>query len=138
MSDERGFSVIPTWLLRDRTIDVKAKMLFLLLSSRIGRDGTAWPSQERLGEELGVSARTVRRHLNTLIGLNLVVVTVTVTPTGRRNTYRLMVDRFGGADTGVLTHEDASVPRTRAIRTTTNLPGEDESGGEVVEGGADR
>ena len=135
MSDEIGYAVIPNWLLRDGTVDEKVKILYLLIASRMGRNGACWPSQALMAEELGVDARTIRRHLVTLQEMNLVTVTAVKTPTGRRNTYHLVSDPFGGVakamsappqepaetgggeDTSVLMGEDTSVLRIRTTRT---------------------
>lgn len=95
VSDAVGFAVIPTWLLRSRSVSPQAKVVFLHLSSRVSEEGVCWPSQVGIAEDSGLGERTVQRATAELRRLGLIDVTVERTPTGRRNRYRLMVDRFG-------------------------------------------
>ena len=98
MSDSPdGFAVIPVWLLRSESVSLHAKVVFLHLSSRVGREGVCWPSQRRLAEESGMSERQVRRALIELSSLGAVQIEVERHATGRRNRYRLLIDRLGGA-----------------------------------------
>jgi DNA-binding MarR family transcriptional regulator len=90
----QGWAAVPNWLIRDPSIDVTTKVVYLVLSSRVDRDSVCWPSQVTLAGEAGVSVPTVKRHLARLRGLGLVQVEVKVTATGRHNVYRLMAHPF--------------------------------------------
>jgi hypothetical protein len=96
MTQPVGFATIPNWLLRDKNIPKNVKMMFLILSSHAGPDGIAFPSQETIAELMGCSKDTVKRTLKAMVDLNLIVVMVVKTSTGRRNHYRLMIDALGG------------------------------------------
>lgn len=91
-SDDTGWSSMPNWLLRDRSYTTYDKMLYLLLSSRLSPHGIeAWPSQNLIAEEMGVSTNTVQRALTRLRRDGIVDVRVVKTPTGRRNVYYINV-----------------------------------------------
>ena len=94
-----GFAVTPIWLLRSKSLSPHATLIYLHLSSRVDREGVCWPSQKRLAEESGISERQVQRAVSELKLLGVLEVTVEAHATGRRNRYRLLVDRFGGAAT---------------------------------------
>lgn len=96
-----GFAVIPVWLLRDGSVDADLKTTYLMLSSYVGAEGVCWPSQERLAKDMGVSRATVQRYLYGLRDLGLVQIITQRTRSGRRNTYRLVGDRFGNASVQV-------------------------------------
>lgn len=93
MSEEvQGWAAVPNWVVRDPEIDPLVKLLYLVLSSRAGRKGVCWPSQERLAQETGRSVRTVQRYLDQMRESGLLEVVTEVTPVGRRNRYRLLAD----------------------------------------------
>lgn len=94
VTHEVGFSAIPNWLLRDPAVDTTAKLVYLLLSGRVGKDYVCWPSQARLASEAGVSVPTVKRALTRLRRLGVIQVRTEVTDRGRRNSYRLLVHPF--------------------------------------------
>lgn len=91
---EQGWAAIPNWLLRDPTVGRDTKFVYLLLSSRIGRDGICWPSQRLLAKEAGLSERQVRRIIADLKDKHLIEVTVKATSHGRANHYHLLVHPF--------------------------------------------
>lgn len=95
MVREEGFAVIPIWLVRDPDVDTYTKMVYLALSSRVGPDGTCFPSQARLAMEASCSERQVRRALTTLKERGLIEQWLVKTEHGRRAHYRLLTDRFG-------------------------------------------
>jgi DNA-binding transcriptional MocR family regulator len=94
MSDT-GFAVIPIWLLRSPDFSHHAKTVFLHLSSRVNKEGSAWPSQETIAANSGLGERTVQRAVAELREAGLIQVVVEHTGAGRRNVYRLRVDKFG-------------------------------------------
>ena len=107
--EDAGFAMIPRWLARDGSISAAAKAVYVNLSSRIGYEGTCWPSQGRIAEETGYSDRTVRTAIAELEEIGVVEVFTTTTPTGRRNTY--LVHNGRGPETG---------PGPRGVRKSTS------------------
>lgn len=93
----RGFAMMPIWLLRCKEVSQDARTIYLHLSAYVGEDKLCWPSQLRLADESGMSERQVRRCIKELRDQGIVTVEVIKHATGRRNVYRLMVDRRGGA-----------------------------------------
>ena len=60
-------SFIPEWLERRKEISPGAKLCYARLLRHADREtGIAWPKQETLGEELGVSSRMIRDYLGEL------------------------------------------------------------------------
>jgi hypothetical protein len=51
--DSEGWSAIPNWLLRDPAVDRNVKMVYLVLSGRVGRNRVCWPSQVTIANEAG-------------------------------------------------------------------------------------
>jgi len=69
-----GFGVIPNWLVRDTSISGAAKMVYVVLSSHAGAQGTTWLSHATIAAESGTSVSSVQRALSALVGLGLVKV----------------------------------------------------------------
>ncbi len=67
-------SFVPNWLLRRTEINSTDKLVYAKLCQYAGKDGKCYPSQERLSEDLGFSARHVRNSIGNLIRLKLIVV----------------------------------------------------------------
>jgi hypothetical protein len=82
------------------------KAVLLLLADYADADGgSCYPSQSRIAREAELDARTVRRHIDTLIARGLVAVHPVTTRTGRRNEYRLMMrasNDLAAADAGTM------------------------------------
>ncbi|MEO8581774.1 MAG: helix-turn-helix domain-containing protein [Patescibacteria group bacterium] len=51
-----------------------AKLVFLNLLSRLFGKATCWPSQQRIGADLALSARQVRKHLDKLVEFGAVII----------------------------------------------------------------
>lgn len=66
LTERRGFTAIPNWLVHDRDVPASAKAVWLVLASHANRNGRCWPSQETLSEEAGCSVDTVQRSLDVL------------------------------------------------------------------------
>lgn len=67
MDEQRNYwGVVPGEVLHDRDLTSAAKLLYLVLSSMVGRNGYCWPSNETLGEELAMSKRRVQELLANL------------------------------------------------------------------------
>ena len=67
-------SFVPNWLSRRTEVSSTDKLVYAKLCQYAGKDGKCYPSQERLSEDLGFSARHVRNSIGNLIRLKLIVV----------------------------------------------------------------
>lgn len=83
---------IPNWLLERPEISSGAKLCFARLAQYAGEKGEAFPSQETLGKELGVSERNARRYLKELED-NQIIQSVRK-GLGQSNTYRFLVHKW--------------------------------------------
>lgn len=106
MSDRpEGFAIVPNWLVRDGSIPVRVKAVFMVLSSHTGRDGTWWMGHQQIAREAGLSVSSVQRSLADLRDMGLVTWDARVTERGDRaeNAYRLAVltGGSGHSDRGV-------------------------------------
>lgn len=63
---EQGFATIPRSMLHDPEVPRDAKLVYLVLSSHVGGNRSAWPSHKRLADLLGMSLSTVKRQLRWL------------------------------------------------------------------------
>lgn len=62
----QGFAMIPRSMLYDQAIPPDAKIIYLVVSSHIGGNETAWPSRQRIADLSGVSLSTAKRQLGWL------------------------------------------------------------------------
>jgi len=62
----QGFATIPRSMLHDPGVPRDAKLVYLVLSSHVGGNHSAWPSHRRLADLLGMSVSTVKRQLGWL------------------------------------------------------------------------
>ena len=85
----------------DADLSPYAKLLYVYLSSRAYDSGVSYPGQALIAEETGMSVSTVKRCAKELIDRRILVVWPVTTKVGRRNNYRLMIDRL---DRGVRSH----------------------------------
>lgn len=72
MSNLQGFATIPRILLHDSSLSTDAKMIYLILSSYVGKHGDVWPSHKTIAEDVGLSVSTVKRQLRVLRDRGLV------------------------------------------------------------------
>lgn len=61
-----GFTQVGNDLLRDKTVSVQARFLYILLMSRLFGKETVFPGQEKLAEEMGTSLRSIKRLIQEL------------------------------------------------------------------------
>ena len=61
-----GFTQVPNFLLKSTKLSSGDKMTFAMLLSYAWQNDYCFPGQERLGEDLGLSERSVRTHLKAL------------------------------------------------------------------------
>jgi DNA-binding transcriptional ArsR family regulator len=86
---QRGFTNFPNVVLRDARRSMGARMTWVMLAAYAWGSDTAFPGQERLGEDLGVGERQVRRHLKELEDAGL--LRIEQRGLGMTNLYRLIV-----------------------------------------------
>lgn len=65
---------LPVSVLRDERLSPQAKLLYALLRDYAGRDGHAFPGQDRLARDLGCTDRAIRNWLRELSDLGFVEV----------------------------------------------------------------
>lgn len=63
---QKGYTNIPNYVLYATTIGSHAKLVYAMLLSYAWRNNAAFPGQERLGRDCGISARTVFAALKEL------------------------------------------------------------------------
>lgn len=69
---DAGYAMIPRAIQRDETISMKAKMVYITLSSRANARQQCWPSQGTIAKEAGMSVDSVQDGLAELRSLGLV------------------------------------------------------------------
>lgn len=94
MTEDEGWSAIPNWLLRDPAFSANAKIIYVYLSGRVGKDSVCYPSQELIAKEASLSVSTVKRGLLELEKKGIITRRTERTERGRRNYYRLLVHPF--------------------------------------------
>ena len=62
----RGFTQVPNFLLKSKTLSAGDKMTFAMLLSYAWQNDFSFPGQRRLAEDLGLTDRSVRTHLQSL------------------------------------------------------------------------
>jgi DNA-binding transcriptional ArsR family regulator len=62
----RGFTQVPNFLLRSKSLSPGDKMTFAMLLSYAWQNDHCFPGQERLAADLGLTDRSVRTHLKSL------------------------------------------------------------------------
>jgi biotin operon repressor len=62
----RGFTQVPNFLLKSNKLSSGDKLAFAMLLSYAWQNDYCFPGQKRLGEDMGLDERNVRRHLKSL------------------------------------------------------------------------
>lgn len=96
-----GFAAIPNWIVRDKTITAHEKLVYMVLSSKIGDAGSWFTGHGEIAEEAGISVSSVQRALTQLKDRGIVSWKGRIDPeSGARlgNAYRITVDRLGQDD----------------------------------------
>ena len=62
----QGFTQVPNFLLKSKKLSSGDKMTFAMLLSYAWQNDFCFPGQEKLAVDLGLAARSVRRHLKAL------------------------------------------------------------------------
>lgn len=60
------FAKAYTRIMRDPTLSMGAKCVWLVIKTYANKEGVAWPSRERIAEDLGVSLKPVKTALKEL------------------------------------------------------------------------
>lgn len=69
-----GYGYIPKAVMTDRSLPPTAKALYAYLCSFTGRDGKAWPSVERICDDLAIGKTAFRSAMNRLVGAGYVSI----------------------------------------------------------------
>lgn len=96
-----GFAAVPNWLVEEPTVSSHEKLVYLVLSSKIGDQGAWFIGHSKIAEQAGISVASVKRALLALKERGVVSWTERYDPASRArlgNSYRLMVDRLGQGD----------------------------------------
>lgn len=94
-----GFTMAPNWLVRDQSIPARTKMVFVVLASHIGKNGTWWMTHQQISDEcgVGVSVSSVQRSLRELRDMGLVTWETRLDGMGiTANRYHLRVSLIEG------------------------------------------
>jgi hypothetical protein len=97
---QQGWAAVPNWLVRDPSISRNVKLVYLVLSSRVDRDGVCYPSQGLISTETGLSVATVKRAIAEMRRRGLLTVALRTTARGRHNVYHLHAHPFAGEGVG--------------------------------------
>jgi DNA-binding MarR family transcriptional regulator len=62
----KGFTQVPNFLLKSKTLSAGDKMTFAMLLSYAWQNDYCFPGQVRLGKDLGLHETNVRKHLKSL------------------------------------------------------------------------
>lgn len=75
------FAIVPEWVL-DADISANAIRLYAVLNRYANDRGRAWPSRRTLADRLRVSASTIDRAKDELVGIGALTVEARVSPAG--------------------------------------------------------
>lgn len=84
MNDVRAsdyFAIIPEWVL-DADVSANAIRLYAVLNRYANDRGRAWPSRRTLADRLRVSASTIDRAKDELVGIGALTVEARISPAG--------------------------------------------------------
>lgn len=71
---QKGFTQVPNFLLRSNKLSAGDKLAFAMLLSYAWANDYCFPGQKRLGEDMGITERSVRTHLKSLAALGLLTI----------------------------------------------------------------
>jgi Helix-turn-helix domain len=84
---EKGFTMVPNFLLKSKKLATGDKMAFAMLLSYAWQNDFCFPGQARLAEDMGLDERSVRRHLKSLEANEM--LTISRRGLGKTNIYKL-------------------------------------------------
>jgi DNA-binding MarR family transcriptional regulator len=70
----KGFTMVPNFILKSTKLSAGDKMTFAMLLSYAWQRDFCYPGQKRLGEDLGLTDRSVRTHLKSLEAIGLLAI----------------------------------------------------------------
>jgi len=62
----QGFTQIPNYVLRDKRLSFGARLTYTMLLSYAWQEGSCFPGQERIAQDLGISRQSVSKFLQEL------------------------------------------------------------------------
>jgi biotin operon repressor len=71
---QQGFTQVPNFLLKLKTLSSGDKMTFAMLLSYAWQNDFSFPGQAKLAEDMGLNERSVRRHVQALEDAGLLVI----------------------------------------------------------------
>ena len=101
----QGFTQIPNHILRDTRLSFGARLAYAMLLSYAWQEGSCFPGQERLAQDLGVSRRSASAFLRELREADY--VSWRRRGLGRTNLYRILDIE---ADVKLASHQDGKEP----------------------------
>src|SRR5690606_9038682 len=95
-----GFAAVPNWLVEEPTVSAHEKLVYLILSSKIGDQGAWFIGHSEIASMAGISVSSVQRALLSLRERAIITWQPRYNQAGQRigNQYRLMTDRLGQGD----------------------------------------
>ncbi|HZB95789.1 MAG TPA: helix-turn-helix domain-containing protein [Herpetosiphonaceae bacterium] len=69
-----GFTVIPNGILRHPDLSPGAKLTYMVLLSYAWQQGSCFPGQERMAEDMGAGERSIRRYLKELEAAGFLII----------------------------------------------------------------
>ena len=84
-----GFTQVPNFVLTNTALSVGAKLAYAMLLKYAWTDDACFPGQQKLAEDMGSGARSVRTYLKELEGAAF--LEVTQRGLGKTNLYRLFL-----------------------------------------------
>jgi DNA-binding transcriptional ArsR family regulator len=69
-----GYTQVPNFLLKLKTLSSGDKMTFAMLLAYAWQNDFCFPGQAKLAEDMGLNERTVRRHIQALEGAGLLII----------------------------------------------------------------
>lgn len=62
----KGFTVVPNYILSDTNVSFGARLTYMLLLSYAWKEGSCFPGQDKLADDLGVTRKAVNKYLSEL------------------------------------------------------------------------
>lgn len=90
---QRGFTMVPNFILTHAKLSVGAKLTYAMLLKYAWQNNSCFPGQERLAEDMGSSDRSMRSYLKELKELGY--LEVKQRGLGRTNLYKLHLKARG-------------------------------------------
>ena len=102
------FAIVPEWVLL-ADISANAVRLYALLNRYANSQGKAWPSRRTLAEALRISASTVDRSKDELVGIGALIVETRSTPAGDYTSNLYTLATSSPMTKGISTRDDRGI-----------------------------